>query len=57
MLRQYGYRPPLVHYVGKAATFLLLIALPMLLLAKVSPGTAAGLSRGARGPWPPTRFY
>ena len=28
VLRRYGYGPPPVHYVGKAATFLLLIALP-----------------------------
>jgi cardiolipin synthase len=40
VLRRHGYGPPPVHYVGKAATFLLLIALPMLLLAHVSPGAA-----------------
>jgi cardiolipin synthase len=39
VLRRYGYGPPPVHYVGKAATFILLLALPMLLLLKVSPGT------------------
>ena len=32
ILRRYGYGPPPVHYVGKAATFLLLIAFPILLL-------------------------
>jgi cardiolipin synthase len=41
VLRQYGYGPPPVHYVGKSATFLLLIALPMLLLAKVNGTTWA----------------
>jgi cardiolipin synthase len=40
VLRRYGYGPPPVHYVGKTATFILLIALPMLLLATASPGTA-----------------
>ena len=40
VLRRYGYGPPPVHYVGKSATFLLLIALPMLLLAAGSPGAA-----------------
>jgi cardiolipin synthase len=39
VLRRYGYGPPPVHYVGKAATFILLFALPTLLLLKVSPGT------------------
>jgi cardiolipin synthase len=39
VLRHYGYGPPPVHYVGKAATFILLFALPTLLLLKVSPGT------------------
>ena len=28
MLRRRGYGPPPVHYVGKTATFILLIALP-----------------------------
>jgi len=40
LLRRLGYGPPPVHYLGKSATFLLLIALPMLLLAAVSPGAA-----------------
>jgi cardiolipin synthase len=39
VLRRHGYGPPPVHYVGKAATFLLLIALPMLLLAHGAPAT------------------
>ena len=40
VLRRYGYGPPPVHYVGKSATFILLIALPVLLLADVSAGAA-----------------
>jgi cardiolipin synthase len=40
VLRRYGYAPPPVHYVGKTATFILLVALPVLLLVKASPGTA-----------------
>ncbi len=36
VLRRYGYGPPPVHYVGKTATFILLVAFPMLLLAHVS---------------------
>lgn len=46
-LRRYGYGPPPVHYVGKTATFLLLTAFPVLLLAKAVPATvfsAAGWS-------------
>jgi cardiolipin synthase len=39
VLRRYGYGPPPVHYVGKTATFLLLAAFPLLLLAAVAPGT------------------
>ncbi|MFU8853517.1 CDP-alcohol phosphatidyltransferase family protein [Micromonospora sp. SL1-18] len=44
VLRRYGYGPPPVHYVGKTATFLLLAAFPILLLATASPAiaTAAG---------------
>jgi cardiolipin synthase len=40
VLRRYGYGPPPVHYVGKTATFILLVALPVLLLATASQGTA-----------------
>ncbi|MGW4499880.1 CDP-alcohol phosphatidyltransferase family protein [Micromonospora sp. NPDC004336] len=44
VLRRFGYGPPPVHYVGKTATFLLLAAFPVLLLAAAVPGaaTAAG---------------
>jgi cardiolipin synthase len=34
LLRRAGFAPPEVHYVGKAATFTLLYALPLLLLAQ-----------------------
>lgn len=33
VLRRWGYRPPEVHHVGKAATFCLLYAFPLLLVA------------------------
>jgi cardiolipin synthase len=38
VLRRYGYGPLPVHYVGKTATFLLLAAFPVLLLARTSAG-------------------
>ncbi len=40
VLRRYGQGPLPVHYVGKTATFILLMAFPMLLLAKASAGAA-----------------
>jgi CDP-diacylglycerol--glycerol-3-phosphate 3-phosphatidyltransferase len=40
VLRRYGYPPPQVHYLGKAATFLLLYAFPCLLLAGAAPSIA-----------------
>lgn len=40
VLRRYGYGPPPVHYMGKTATFLLLAAFPILLLADAAPGAA-----------------
>jgi cardiolipin synthase (CMP-forming) len=39
VLRRNGYGPPPVHYLGKAATFLILIALPVLLLGSGAPET------------------
>ena len=45
VLRRYGYTPPEVHYVGKAATFALLYGFPLLLLAQ-------GGSLAARIAWP-----
>ncbi|MGN9811753.1 CDP-alcohol phosphatidyltransferase family protein [Micromonospora sp. BQ11] len=47
VLRRYGYGPPPVHYVGKTATFLLLAAFPILLLATAVP--AAATAAGAIG--------
>ncbi len=44
LLRRHGYPPLPVHYLGKAATFCLLYAFPLLLLAEVSP-PVAGLVR------------
>jgi cardiolipin synthase len=38
--RRYGYGPPPVHYLGKAATFILLFSFPVLLLADVSEAAA-----------------
>jgi cardiolipin synthase len=43
-LRKAGYGPPEVHYLGKAATFCLLYAFPLLLLGTYS-GTAADLAQ------------
>jgi cardiolipin synthase len=39
-LRRSGHGPPQVHYVGKTATFLLLAAFPLLLLAQASDAVA-----------------
>src|SRR4051794_32363217 len=44
VLRAYGYPPLQVHYVGKAATFLLLYAFPILLLADSASGTVAAIA-------------
>lgn len=41
VLRGYGYPPLQVHYLGKAATLLLLYAFPVLLLAQGDGGLAA----------------
>jgi cardiolipin synthase (CMP-forming) len=40
VLRRYGYGPPPVHYLGKTATFVLLVAFPALLLAYASDAAA-----------------
>jgi cardiolipin synthase len=37
VLRRHGYGPPAVHYVGKTGTFVLLVAFPVMLLAKAVP--------------------
>jgi cardiolipin synthase len=44
LLRRAGYAPPEVHYVGKAATFALLYALPLLLFAQ-GGSTVAHIAR------------
>ena len=44
VLRRHGYGPLPVHFVGKAATFNLLYAFPLLLLAD-GDGTAAAIAR------------
>ena len=50
VLRRYGYGPPPVHYLGKTATFILLFAFPVLLLAAVVPeGTAIATVSHASG--------
>jgi cardiolipin synthase len=41
VLRRHGYGPPSVHYIGKTATFILLFAFPVLLLAHALSGRAA----------------
>ncbi|TDC32787.1 CDP-alcohol phosphatidyltransferase family protein [Micromonospora sp. KC213] len=47
VLRRHGYGPPPVHYVGKTATFLLLAAFPVLLLAvSVAPVATAASAIG-----------
>jgi cardiolipin synthase len=44
LLRRHGYGPPPVHYLGKAATFNLLYAFPLLLLSD-REGTLADIAR------------
>jgi len=42
VLRRHGFGPPQVHYLGKTATFILLAAFPVLLLAVAAPPIATG---------------
>ena len=44
VLRRYGYGPPAVHYLGKAATFCLLYAFPLLLIGTYH-GTVPDIAR------------
>jgi cardiolipin synthase len=44
VLRRYGYAPPAVHYLGKAATFCLLYAFPLLLIGRYH-GPVADVAR------------
>jgi cardiolipin synthase (CMP-forming) len=47
ILRAHGYGPPPVHYVGKSATFMLLVAFPILLLSQaVDPASAVAHAIG-----------
>jgi cardiolipin synthase len=48
VLRRHGYGPPQVHYLGKTATFVLLAAFPILLLAHVTTAGTATVA-GAAG--------
>ncbi|GAA2529509.1 CDP-alcohol phosphatidyltransferase family protein [Pilimelia columellifera] len=52
-LRRRGYAPPPVHYLGKAATFVLLAAFPLLLAAAAVPAVAmvAGVTGWALAWW------
>ncbi len=45
ILRHYSYPPLSVHYLGKAATFNLLYAFPLLLLAEAATGTLGDVAR------------
>ncbi len=45
LLRAHGYPPLQVHYLGKAATFILLYAFPLLLLAEAVTGTLGDVVR------------
>jgi cardiolipin synthase len=54
LLRWYGYGPPPVHFLGKTATFVLLVAFPFLLLAQLGGvayriGTPVGWSLAVWG--------
>jgi cardiolipin synthase len=48
VLRRHGFAPPAVHYLGKAATFCLLYAFPLLLLGTYR-GPVAEVARA--GAW------
>ena len=51
LLQRAGQGPPPVHYVGKTATFILLMAFPMLLLADVTDATGWYASGWALAWW------
>ena len=46
VLRRHGYGPPPVHFMGKAATFNLLYAFPLLLLGQIGEGHKALMDLG-----------
>ena len=49
VLRRNGFGPPQVHYLGKTATFILLAAFPVLLLAHAAPAIATGAAAAGWG--------
>ncbi|GIF62986.1 CDP-diacylglycerol--glycerol-3-phosphate 3-phosphatidyltransferase [Asanoa ishikariensis] len=49
VLRRNGFGPPQVHYLGKTATFILLAAFPVLLLAKAVPAIETGAAAAGWG--------
>jgi cardiolipin synthase len=51
VLRRHGHGPPPVHYLGKTATFILLLAFPVLLLDTAVPSTVAHASGWALAWW------
>jgi cardiolipin synthase len=51
IFKRYGYGPPPVHYVGKTATFILLLAFPVLLLATAVDATWVYASGWALAWW------
>jgi len=51
VLRRYRYGPPPVHYLGKTATFLLLAAFPVLLLAATMPAGSGGQTAVSATGW------
>lgn len=56
-LRRHGYGPPPVHFVGKTATFLLLTAFPILLLATAVPATATSAIGWSLAWWGLTLYW
>lgn len=51
VLRRHGHGPPTVHYLGKTATFILLLAFPVLLLDTAVPAAALHASGWALAWW------
>jgi cardiolipin synthase len=51
VLRWFGLGPPPVHYLGKTATFILLVAFPMMLLAKATHAPVVVASGWALAWW------
>jgi len=51
VLRRHGYGPPPVHYLGKTATFVLLLAFPVLLLAELDAAPSWAYASGWALSW------